>query len=350
MFYWIVLRARCALPGPPLIQPPGAEELMTEDAALITVTITHSQALTPQIREFVLARPDGAPLPPYTPGAHVTLRTPAGAMRRYSLVGPGEEAPGRYVIAVKREVDSRGGSRSMHEDAQAGTQLEIEPPQNDFPLGKAPGYLLIAGGIGVTPIYSMAQHLDEHGQAFRIIYCTRSPDETAYRDAMQLRFGSRLMLHHDQGNPDEAYDFWDHFASIKNLHVYCCGPKPLMEEIKSISGHWPEGRVNFEDFKPVEIIRPDDSAFEIKLARSGRILSVPADRSILETLRENAIITPSSCESGTCGTCKTGLIAGEAEHRDMALMDDEKDRFIMICVSRARQDEQGKPGRLVLDL
>ncbi|VVT31342.1 PDR/VanB family oxidoreductase [Rhizobium sp. EC-SD404] len=232
----------------------------------------------------------------------------------------------------------------MHEDAQIGTTLTIGSPENDFPLKEAPRYLLIAGGIGVTPIYAMATELAEKGKDFQIIYCTRSADETAYLEEMRSAFGNRLQIHHDDGDPEKIYDFWDHFEEARNMHVYCCGPQPLMEEIKAISGHWPEGRVNFEDFKPVEIVRADDLPFEVELAKSGKTVTVPADRSILEAVRDAGIPTVSSCESGTCGTCKCGLVAGDPDHRDMVLMDDEKDDYIMICVSRA------KDGNLVLDL
>ncbi|WP_210257482.1 PDR/VanB family oxidoreductase [Chelativorans sp. ZYF759] len=317
---------------------------MTDDTDMIAAKVVSRRPLTPSITEFTLVREGGGALPPYDAGSHITVRTPAGPVRRYSLVGAGDPSPESYVIAVKREHESRGGSQSMHDDVSEGTVLEIEPPKNEFPLKQAQKYLLIAGGIGVTPIYSMARHLEEQGKDFSIIYCTRSASDTAYREEMKERFGSRLKLHHDDGNPDSVYDFWDHFAEIRNMHVYCCGPKPLMEEIKSISGHWPEGRVNFEDFKPVDVVRPEDRPFEVELARSSRTIAVPADRTILEALRESGLRTPSSCESGTCGTCKTGLISGEPDHRDMVLMDDEKDRFVMICVSRAKE------GKLVLDL
>ena len=232
----------------------------------------------------------------------------------------------------------------MHEQADVGTVINIDPPENDFPLKEAQRYLLIAGGIGVTPIYAMAEHLEAEGKDFNIIYCTRGPEDTAYLDEMKAAYGDRLKLHHDEGDPEKVYDFWDHFEEISNMHVYCCGPHPLMEEIKAISGHWPEGRVNFEDFKPVEVVRADDVPFDVELAKSGRTVTVPADRSILEAVREAGISTVSSCESGTCGTCKCGLIAGDVDHRDMVLMDDEKDDHIMICVSRARS------GGLVLDL
>lgn len=309
----------------------------------LRVRLTSRRNLTPQIREFTLAAAEGGALPDHTPGSHITVRTPSGAMRRYSLVNDGE-APEHYTIAVKREPQSRGGSQSMHDDATVGTELDIEPPINDFELTEANDYLLIAGGIGVTPIYSMARKLDRENSPFHIIYCTRSPEDTAYLEDMQSAFGDRLTLHHDGGEPDRAYDFWDHFEEPKDQHVFCCGPKPLMEEVQGVSGHWNEGRVHFEDFKPVEVVRADDTPFEVELKASGRTIQVPADRTILETIRQAGIPTVSSCESGTCGTCKTILIDGKPDHRDMVLMEHEKENRIMICVSRALSE------RLVLDL
>jgi phthalate 4,5-dioxygenase reductase subunit len=311
----------------------------------IRMRVAGRRALTPHICEFTL-RPvedGGDALPGFTPGAHVTVETPSGAMRRYSLVNDGE-APREYRIAVKREPASRGGSSSMHEEAVEGTELRVSVPENSFPLDEAKEYLLIAGGIGVTPIYAMAQHLKRQDKPFRVIYCTRSAEDTAYLEDMTEAFGDRLTVHHDAGDPEAVYDFWDHFEEPKDMRVYCCGPQPLMEEIEAISGHWPEGRVNFEDFKPVEVVRADDTAFEVTLQKSGRTVTVPEDRSILEALREAGVATVSSCESGTCGTCKCRLIAGTPEHRDMVLRDDEQQDHIMICVSRARD------GGLVLDL
>ncbi|MEC9367897.1 MAG: PDR/VanB family oxidoreductase [Pseudomonadota bacterium] len=301
------------------------------------------RALAQSIEEFTLVAHDGDRLPSFEPGAHITMRTPSGAMRRYSLVNDGRR-PNEYVIAVKIEPYSRGGSRSMHGEAQPGTALLAEPPKNDFPLAEADDYLLIAGGIGITPIHAMASRLAADKKEFQLIYCTRSEDDAAYLPELRGFAGEKLTVHYDAGDPDRLYDFWDHFAVPRDMKVYCCGPKPLMEEIKAISGHWPEGRVNFEDFKPVETTRPDDQPFKVELARSGATIEVPADRSILEALRDNGFSTVSSCESGTCGTCKTRLINGEADHRDMVLMDEERNSKIMICVSRA------KSGRLVIDL
>lgn len=305
--------------------------------------VINRHTLAENIEEFSLASANSAALPPAEAGAHITVETPAGCKRRYSLVHP-DQSPSTYTIAVKRESESRGGSSSMHDDAQKGCRLEIEAPGNDFPLDSGGPVLLIAGGIGITPIYAMAQQLDADDRPFRLIYCTRSAEQTAYAHELEALCQDKLVLHHDGGDIDEVFDFWDIFAEPTEEQVYCCGPAPLMEEVKAVSGHWPDGRIHFEDFKPVEAIRENDQAFTVELAQSGAEVRVPADRTILEALRDAGYRLPSSCESGTCGTCKTGLLEGEAEHRDMVLMDDEKTDKIMICVSRAVGD------KLVLDI
>lgn len=316
---------------------------MNEAARTYEVRVKLRIQLTESIMEFTLFPCGGQDLIPFQPGAHVTIHTPSGASRRYSLLGDGS-APTEYRVAIKLEPKSRGGSQSMHELAVVGCTLVVESPENDFALKVAPEYLLIAGGIGITPIKAMAEELHRAGKPFQMIYCTRSVEETAYYDEIIAKFGDRVTFHHDGGDADRVYDFWDHFETIGKGHVYCCGPAPLMDEIRAISGHWPEGRVNFEDFKPVEVVRADDTAFGVTLAKSGRLVTVPSDRSLLEALRDAGVETVSSCESGTCGTCKCGLIEGEADHRDMVLMDHEKSDHIMLCVSRAKSDG------LVLDL
>ncbi|MEQ9815450.1 MAG: PDR/VanB family oxidoreductase [Azospirillaceae bacterium] len=301
--------------------------------------VASRRPLTPEIEEFTLVPAAGdSALPAFTPGAHISVATPSGANRRYSLVNDGS-APDRYVIAVKHEPQSRGGSSSMHDQATVGRRLWVSDPENTFELVPAARYLLIAGGIGITPIQAMARELVRQGSRFDLVYCTREPAETAYREELDGLAIPTLTVHHDRGDPERFFDFWDLFEEPRDVHVYCCGPHALMEEIKAISGHWPEGRIHFEDFKPVEAVRPDDRAFTVTLAGSGRRIEVPADRSILEALRAAGEATVSSCESGTCGTCKCRLIEGRADHRDMVLREDERDRFIMICVSRAAEGD-----------
>jgi len=315
---------------------------MTEPLDLRDFKVRSRRSVAQDIEEFTLAPVDGAPLTPFTPGAHVTLRTPSGAMRRYSLVNDGAD-PETYVLAIKREAESRGGSQSMHEHALPGTMLQVGAPENDFQLRPAPRYILIAGGIGITPIQAMAHDLAAQGKPFELVYCTRNAAQTAYADEIRALPGE-ITIHHDEGQPDGHFDFWDLLGTPSAAHVYCCGPAPLMDEVKAQTGHWPEGRIHFEDFKPAEVVRKDDTPFHVTLLRSGRVITVPAERTILEALREAGEKTVSSCESGTCGTCKCKLVSGSVDHRDMVLRADEKDQFIMICISRAAG------GDLVLDL
>ena len=233
----------------------------------------------------------------------------------------------------------------MVENVAVGDLLKVDAPGNDFPLGEAPDYLLIAGGIGITPILAMARKLTGDGKSFRMVYCTRSAEQTAFLDVLNYGdLSGEIVVHHDGGDPDRLFDFWDLLENPSKTHVYCCGPKALMEEVRGMTGHWPESAVHFEDFQPVEKVRAEDAAFKVTLARSGRVVEVPADCTILEALRLNGVRTTSSCESGTCGTCKTGLLDGKPDHRDMVLMDEEKNDHIMICVSRSAG------GDLVLDI
>ena len=307
------------------------------------LNVTARRALTASIAEFTLAGDSGEKLPEFQPGAHISIETPSGAVRRYSLVNDGR-APTEYKVAVKREDNSRGGSASMHDDVLVGTSLSLTPPLNEFELKDAPKYLLIAGGIGITPILAMANHLKEAQKPFRLIYCTRSRDAAAYVNDIEACFAGQAIIHHDDGDPAKVYDFWDDLEKPDNGHIYCCGPAPLMEEVKGMTGHWPEGRVHFEDFKPVEVVRADDQPFSVTIASRNQTFSVPGDRSILEALRDAGVKTVSSCESGTCGTCKAKLISGNVDHRDMVLEDSERPHHIMICVSRAAD------GDLTIDL
>ena len=311
---------------------------------MLDLTIRGKRLLAEGIYEFELVSADGNDLPEFTAGSHLPIETPSGAMRQYSLSNDPSERD-RYVIAVKLEPEGRGGSRSMIEETAEGDGLKSLEPANDFPLVDAPGYILGAGGIGITPILGMARALTAQGKPFQLIYCTRSPELTAYRDVLTSdEVAGEVTIHHDDGDPDKVYDFWDLFETPTKAHIYCCGPKPLLEEVLGVTGHWPANAVHFEDFKPVEMFRAADVAFDVTLAKTGATVSVPVGSTILDALRAAGIKTPSSCESGTCGTCKTGYLSGNVDHRDLVLMPEEKAEKIMICVSRA--DEKG----LVLDL
>ena len=298
------------------------------------------------IRSFELVQPDGSELPPFTPGAHVKVQTPGGALRKYSLCNDPAERD-RYVITVKRDDAGQGGSISMHEDVEEGDTLPTSVPDNAFPLvDPAKGYLFIAGGIGITPILSMIRSFGELPPApWKLFYLTRSPATSAFLDELgRPELKKQVRIHHDEGDPARTFDLWPALEKPNTAHVYCCGPRPLMEAVRDMTGHWSPAHVHFESFNEGGGVRPDDQPFKVRLARSGVDYEVPVGQSILSVLREHGCDTASSCESGTCGTCRTGLLAGEADHRDMVLMPEEMERQIMICVSRAKSAE------LVLDL
>lgn len=298
------------------------------------------------IRSFELVQPDGSELPPFTPGSHVKVQTPSGVMRKYSLSNDPAERD-RYVITVKRDDAGQGGSVSMHDDVKEGDTLPTSVPDNAFPLvDKAKGYLFIAGGIGITPILSMIRSFGELPPApWKLFYLTRSPASTAFLDNLSHpELKKQVRIHHDQGDPARTFDLWPALEKPNTAHVYCCGPRPLMEAVRDMTGHWSPANVHFESFNEGGGVRPDDQPFKVKLARRGGEYDVPVGQSILSVLREHGCDAASSCESGTCGTCRTGLLGGEADHRDMVLMPEEMEHQIMICVSRARSPE------LVLDL
>lgn len=298
------------------------------------------------IRSFELVQADGSELPAFTPGSHVKVQAPNGLLRKYSLCNDPAERH-RYVIAVKREAGGRGGSASMHDDLQPGATLPTSLPDNAFPLvDKARSYLFIAGGIGITPIVSMIRSFGELPPApWKLYYLTRSPETTAFREELSApALRRQVVIHHDQGDPDSACDLWPALEKPNTGHVYCCGPKGLMESVRDMTGHWSRGNIHFESFNEGGGVRQDDRPFLVHLAKSGSGFQVPVGQSILSALREHGITVASSCESGTCGTCRTGLLEGEADHRDMVLYPEEWDRQIMVCVSRAKGE------RLVLDL
>ncbi len=299
------------------------------------------------VRGFELAMPDGSELPPFTPGSHVKLQVPNGLVRKYSLCGDPAERR-RYEIAVKREAQGQGGSISLCDDAQEGDTLSTSLPDNAFPLvDNAKGWIFVAGGIGITPIRSMIRSFGELPAApWKLFYLTRSPQATPFLDELgALALKSRVRIHHDHGDPEKAFDLWPVFERpLPGTHIYCCGPRGLMEAVRDMTGHWSTRQVHFESFAGAGEVRPDDKPFTVRLARSGIGFGVPVGGTILAALREHGCNVPSSCESGTCGTCRTRLLAGEADHRDMVLLPEEQAGEIMVCVSRAKSAE------LTLDL
>ena len=321
--------------------------MLAPEAPSLRLRISDKAQIATDIFRVELVDPAGCDLPEFSAGAHLDVIVPSGAARKYSLSNDPSERE-RYVIGVKREAAGGGGSRSLVNDAQVGDTLLVGHPRNDFPLApNATNFLFIAGGVGITPIMSMMRDLKSTGRGrAKLYYLTRDRAATAFADELcGPQFKGQVTIHHDQGDPDQMLDLWPILEKPAGRHLYCCGPRPLMEAVRDMSGHWSSATVHFEDFgasKPSH--KAEDVPFRVRLARSGLDLAIPVDRSILETARDAGVEVSYSCESGTCGSCRTRLIEGEAEHRDLVLSEGERATNIMICVSRAKSPE------LVLDL
>lgn len=310
----------------------------TQQDRHLLLQVERKTAIADDIYEFELRAPNGGELPIFTPGAHITVTTPGGQKRRYSLCNDPNERD-HYVIAVKHEKSGRGGSASMATQLEKGASIEIEPPANEFEMSSSEPvrYIFIAGGIGITPIRAMILDCIRRGKTnFELYYFTRTPSMMAFRDEFgSSDFPGEVVLHHDDGDPSKAYDLWPVLEEQRGAHLYCCGPRGLMDAVRDMTGHWPDSAVHFEDFVGATANRPEDTPFEVVLASSRKTYQVEPGLSILDTLRKNGHVLPSSCESGTCGTCRTRFTKGEPDHRDLVLSDEEKKTEIMICVSRA---------------
>ncbi len=299
------------------------------------------------IRSFELVQPDGSELPPFTPGSHVKVQVPNGLLRKYSLCNDPAERH-RYVITVKRDAEGQGGSVSLCDEAREGDTLPTSLPDNAFPLVEdAKRHIFIAGGIGITPILSMIRSFGELPPApWKLYYLSRSPETTAFLEELSApEYKGKVVVHHDHGDPGNSLDLWPVLERpTPGTHVYCCGPRGLMDAVRDMAGHWSGKNVHFESFNEGGGVRPDDQPFAVTVAKTGQRFEVPVGQTILSVLRDHGCNVPSSCESGTCGTCRTRLVSGEADHRDMVLMPEELESQIMICVSRAKGSE------LVIDL
>jgi len=316
---------------------------------LLSLKVARIDAATPRIKAVELVAPDGAPLPAFTAGAHIDVELGNGETRSYSLLNEPTETH-RYVVAVLRETESRGGSTYVHDRLRVGDTLTSSEPVNNFPLNEAgERHILIAGGIGITPLLAMSRRLTAGGLDFTLHYCAQSRAEAAFVDEIEAALGPRLVTHFDGGDIARGLDV---AALLKErpaaAHVYVCGPPGLIRAAREATGHWPKGSVHYELFRGSEADiapRSSNQAFEIILKRAGKTLTVPPDKSILETLASAGIKVKTLCKEGVCGTCRVGLVSGRADHRDEVLTDEERERNIQVCVSRALPGET-----LVLDL
>jgi vanillate O-demethylase ferredoxin subunit len=300
------------------------------------------------IHAFELAHPENEDLPGYEAGSHVDVHLPGGLVRSYSLAGDPRHRS-RWTLGVLREAKGRGGSRALHDTVRVGDLLTIGAPRNAFPMMEAQHTLLLAGGIGITPLKSMAHVLAAQGRSFELHYCARSERHAAFLDELRaLVPAGRLHLHFDGGDPAKGLDIQGLLAEpATGCHVYYCGPGGFMKACGEAASHWPSGTVHSEHFKAPEPKKPAagaDGGFELRLARSGITVQVPPDQTIVRAIELAGQRVPTSCLSGLCGACKVDVLEGEVDHQDFILSDEEKQRCMTVCVSRARS------ACLVLDL
>ena len=312
------------------------------DETTLALRVHGASRIAADIQLFELVHPAGAELPEFTAGAHLLVRGPSGLTRRYSLCNAPHERD-RYVIAVKRESNGRGGSVSLVDGTKVGDTLDVSTPRNDFELKQgAVSYLFIAGGIGITPIRSMIQDLtNTGGRPYKLYYLSRSPEMTAFREELAApEFRGKVVIHHDYGEQDKSLDLWPVLEKPKGAHLYCCGPRALMEAVRDMTGHWSTAAVHFEDFGSGKSAHAaEDQPFKVRVGPDGAAVDIPPGTTILEALRACGHRIPSSCESGTCGSCRVKLLAGEPDHRDLVLSDAERLREIIVCVSRSFSPE-----------
>jgi ferredoxin-NADP reductase len=277
----------------------------------------------------------GAQLPPWQAGAHIDLHLGERFVRQYSLCGDPAERD-TWRVSVLHEPGGRGGSAYLHERVSAGSTVRVRGPRNHFVLAPAARYEFIAGGIGITPILPMVAAAQAAGARWQLTYGGRTRSTMAFADQLAADYPDHVTI-----SPQDETGLLDLDALLStpqpDILVYCCGPEPLLAAVEARCAGWPPGALHVERFAPKEIDAVPSGSFEVELATTGRTFTVPADRSILETLEAAGVAVLSSCREGTCGTCETTVLAGVPEHRDSLLTEQEKDAgdTMMICVSRA---------------
>ncbi|SDO21699.1 vanillate O-demethylase ferredoxin subunit [Lutimaribacter pacificus] len=311
-----------------------------------TLRVTRIRPLTGRISEFTLTAPQGAALPAWAAGAHIRVDVDGGD-RAYSLIAWDDacDAPGQYTIAVQREEDGAGGSAFMHALAE-GDEVQAAAPKCDFPVTPDAPAVLLAGGIGITPMISMAAALRAAGTPVALHYAGRCRDAMAYGEELAGMLGGDLHIHCD--DDDSALDLDTLIGGVGDRHLYICGPKGMIDAARSKAeaAGIPADRVHVELFDNGGAGQAGDQPFEVQIASTGQTFTIPPGKSIIEVLEEGGIDLIYDCQRGDCGICQTEVSEGTPDHRDVVLSDAEKaeGKVMQICVSRA------KSARLVLDL
>ncbi|CAB3723661.1 PDR/VanB family oxidoreductase [Paraburkholderia rhynchosiae] len=312
---------------------------------VMTLRLTAINYLARNTSAFTFEDPQGNLLPAAEPGSHVGVVLANGLMRQYSLLESSNSLTQRsYVIGVKLDPQSRGGSSYMHQTMRVGDLVTVEAPRNNFPLNEDAAHtVLVAGGIGITPILCMARRLKELGQSPRIYYSCRERVDVAF--AEELKTFEHALVHVDA----ETGRFLNIADIVKregrNAHFYCCGPGPMLEAFEVACAALPLEQVHVEYFTAKQAAALDGN-FVVELRKSGKTLTVPQGKTILSVVREAGVSVSYSCEEGVCGACEVRVLEGEPDHRDAILSEPEKaaNKTMIICCSGCKSD------RLVLDL
>lgn len=312
----------------------------------LTVKVAARQVEATDIVSFELVDPAGGTLPPFTAGAHVDVEVKDGLIRQYSLCNHPDHHG--YQIAVLRDSQSRGGSQTVCDEFKEGQLIRISEPKNHFPLAtNAAHSLLIAGGIGITPVLCMAERLAHAKASFQMHYCTKSQERTAFYDRIKnSTFADRVSFHFSS---QQRMDLNRTLANpAPGTHLYVCGPAHFMNAVlvTAKAWGWPDAQVHREYFNATEQEGAVNDEFIVRLASSGHEFTIPADKSITTVLMKHGVDIPVSCEQGVCGTCLTHVLEGTPDHRDMFLTDDERarnDQFLPCC-------SRSKSKVLVLDI
>jgi vanillate monooxygenase ferredoxin subunit len=319
-------------------------------SGMLEVRVTRKATEAEGICSYELQATDARALPAFSAGSHVDVHVPGGLVRQYSLCNDPAETH-RYLIAVLKDAASRGGSVAMHERLNEGDVIQISAPKNHFALAHdAKAHLLLAGGIGVTPILCMAERLAVTGAAFEMHYCTRSRARTAFAARIAASgFAGRVQFHFDDGDAAQKLDIGSLLATpVAGRHLYVCGPQGFMDAVLGTArgAGWPEAQVHYEFFGAAPTASADDGSFEVRLASSGRVITIAKDQTVAQALLEAGVVVPTSCEQGVCGTCLTRVLEGTPDHRDLYLTPEEQaanDQFTPCC-------SRSKSPCLVLDL
>lgn len=294
-----------------------------------TVIVTQKEPLTSEVTLFRLERPNKLPLPSFTAGSHIEVSITAALTRAYSLCNAPSTSPTYYDIAVKLEVDSRGGSLAMHDNVMVDTKLTITAPQNYFPLEEeAAHHLLIGGGIGLTPILSMAYSLTEKADSFTLLACASKQERLPFADVLDSSNWS--IQKHVSGR--ENFDLTTLLEKLpENTHVYCCGPNGFMDMVRLQCRSLPENHFHEERFTP--ITNESNTAIALYLSESDLHISVPKGANMIQVIREAGVEVESVCEQGICGSCVVPWKDGEPIHNDECLEAEEREEYLALCCS-----------------